>query len=652
MSDPVPADDGRALLAAGDAARARGEHRVGAGLARQALAAADARGDADLAANAQALLALLLVRLGDVEGAVASGQRALAQWAAGPPTAALSRLHSNLSLAFERVGLHTLAVQHAASALDIARTAQDTAAECWALNRLGTAIGDGGSGDGAGDDDGLSLLEEALDLARRLPGPTETFAALNNLARRWMVRADRLSGADARLALQQALPMAEAAMAIAESSMPGFALATAAANLGGLHQRLADPGQAAAHYGHALALSRREGYTGLAATVELALAGLDMSIDPTPQARAALADQLARADAGVDPDLRLQVRRGLVDACSAAGDLDGALAQLERLHAEAMADQARRSDLQTRLLIHRTELEQARHAAERARLDAELERVRADAEHRSAQQLALDRDLLEHAVAARTAELVRAKAVAEAANRARSAFLSIVSHELRTPLNGMLGMVELARRRAVDARQSDQLAAAVASGRHLNGLFDHILNYVAADTQAPPAAGDADVPALLEGLRQTWQPVAQARGLALALQVDPALPGPMPVDGHQLGQILEVLVDNAIKFTSQGRVLLRAGWEPAGDRPAHLRLEVADTGPGLSADMQARLFRPFELGDPSSTRRHGGLGLGLALAQRLAQGMGGQIGVDNHAPDGCTFWVSVPVPDGSTALTA
>ena len=170
-----------------------------------------------------------------------------------------------------------------------------------------------------------------------------------------------------------------------------------------------------------------------------------------------------------------------------------------------------------------------------------------------------------------------------------------------------------------------------------------------ADTQAPPSAGDADVPALLEGVRQTWLPVAQARGLVLDLRADPALPGPLPVDGPRLGQILEALVDNAIKLTSQGRVLLQAAWQPAGDRPAHLRLEVADTGPGLTDDMQARLFRPFELGDPSSTRRHGGLGLGLALAQRLAQGMGGQVGVDNHAPHGCTFWVSVPVPDGPPA---
>ena len=635
---------GRAALAAGEAARARGDHRAGADLARQALALAEARGDAALAADARALLALLLVRLGDLEGAVACGQRALAHLATGPATAALSRLHSTLSLAFERAGLHTLAVQHAASALEMARAVGDTTAECWALNRLGTAIGDGGSGGASGDDDGLALLEEALDLARRLPGPTETFAALNNLARRWMVRADRLTDTAARQALQQALPLAEAAMAIAEQGMPGFALATAAANLGGLCQRLGDPVQADAHYSRALALARQHGYTGLAATVALAQAGLALSIDPTPQARAALAELLAGPDAGIDPDLRLQERRALADACRIAGDLAGAVVQLEQLHAEALADRARRSDLQTRLLIHRTELDQARHAAERARLDAELERLRADAERRTAHQLALDRDLLEREVSARTAELARAKAVAEAGNRAKSAFLSIVSHELRTPLNGMLGMLELARRRAADARQDGQLAAALTAGRQLNRLFDHILNYVAADAQAPAAAEPADLRALFGSLHQAFQPAALARGLTLVSVVDPALPALLPVDGQRLGQILETLVDNAIKFSHQGTVRLHARWQPAADGPAQLRIDVADQGPGLGDDLLARLFRPFELGDGSSTRQHGGLGLGLALGRRLAQGMGGTVGVDNQAPAGCTFWVAVPVP--------
>ena len=645
MVPDLPAsDDPRALLAASDAARSRGAHRQGADLARAALQRADQRGDAQLAGGARALLALHLVRLGDIEAAVASGQQALPLLAAAGPSATLSRTHSTLSMAYERAGLHSLAVSHAATALETARACGDRPAECWALNRLGTAA------DGAGEPHGLDLLNQALDLASQLPGSDERFAALNNLSRRWVVVADRLAGPAAHDALLQALPLAEAAAGIAAAAgQHGFALATAAANLGGIHRRLGEVEQARQHYQRALDLARGQGYAGLAATVDLALASLALETAPTLAAQQALAQLLDQPDQLADPDLRLQARRALVQGCRQRGDLAAALDQLERLHTETLATRDRRSDLQTRLLFNRTELEQARHAAERARLDAELERVRADAEHRSAQQLALDRDLLEHAVAARTAELVRAKAVAEAANRARSAFLSIVSHELRTPLNGMLGMVELARRRAVDPRQSDQLAAAVASGRHLNGLFDHILNYVAADTQAPPAAGDADVPALLEGLRQTWLPVAQARGLALALQVDPVLPGPMPVDGHQLGQILEVLVDNAIKFTNQGRVLLRAVWQPAGDRPAHLRLEVADTGPGLSDDMRARLFRPFELGDPSSTRRHGGLGLGLALAQRLAQGMGGQVGVDNHAPHGCTFWVSVPVPDEPTA---
>lgn len=643
-----PEDDGRALLAACDAARARGDHRGAAAIARRVEALADARGDPGLAADAQALLALLLVRLGDVEGAVSSGQRALAHLAAGPASAALSRLHSTLSLAFERAGLHTLAVQHAASALDAAQACGDLAAECWALNRMGTAI----SGhDGDGPDPGLDLLEQALVLARRLPGPTEVFAALNNLSRRWTVRADALAGDAARAALLQALALAESAMHIAETGMPGFAVATAAANLGGLHQRLAAPVQAAASYHQALALAQQHGYAGLAATVEMAQASLAVSIGPTPQARASLAAQLARPHADIDPDLRLQTRRQLVDACRAAGDLADALAQLELLHAEVLADQARRADLQTRLLIHRTELAQARHLAETARLDADMQRLRADTERQSAQRLAHDRDLLEREVAARTAELRQAKAVAEAANRAKSAFLSVVSHELRTPLNGMLGLVEVARLRPSDARQAGHLAGAVAAGRQLSSLFDNILDYVAAEAQAPVVAEPTDLRRLLDGLCAARAGAAQARGQVLSVQVADRLPPRLPVDGQHLGQVLDALLDNAIKFgPAGGQVCLRAQWQAAckaPPAPARLRVEVVDDGPGISQELMGRLFRPFELGDASNTRVQGGLGLGLALARRLAQGMGGDLGVDNLAPVGCSFWVSVPVEAAS-----
>jgi len=635
--DLPPHDDPQALLAASHAARVRGDHREGARLATQAMAAATAQANDPLAGDAQALLSLHQVRLGDVEAAVASGQRALVLLAAGGPPAAVSRVHSTLSLAYERAGLHSLAVSHAATALDGARACGDTTAECWALNRLGTA-----ADDSAGGRRGLDLLAQALALAVQLAGADERISAMNNLSRRWVLEADRLGGAPARQALLQALPLAEAAADLSRIHLPGFPLAAAAANLGGIHRRLGNAPQARLHFEQALTLARTQGYGGLVATVELALASLAFETSPDLATQQALAQQLDRADSPADPDLRRHARQLLVRGCRARGDLASALDQLERLRTEERAAQTDRADLQTRLLFNRAELDQARHAAERARLDAEVQRLRADAEHLAARQLALDRDLLEREVAARTAELLRAKSVAEAASRAKSAFLAIVSHELRTPLNGMLGMVELVRRRTADARQAEQLATAVAAGRQLNGLFDNILNYVAADPQAPAVADPTDVRSLLQGVLAGRQAAAQAKGMALDLQLPASLPAQLLLDGQRLAQIVDALLDNAVKFSQAGTVRLRAQWLPGDSGPAHLRVDVADDGHGLGDAVLARLFRPFEMGDASSTRSHGGLGLGLALARRLAQGMGGDVGVDNHPPTGCTFWVNVP----------
>ncbi len=625
------------LLAASDAARARGAPKEGAAWAQAAARLADDRGDDRLAAEAWALLALHQVRLGELESAVASGQQALARYAPLGPSAAQSRAHGTLSLAYERAGLHTLAVSQAAAALAMARDQADLTAECWALVRLGTAA------DETEDQHGLELLDQALDLARHLPVPDAEvlFTALNNLSRRWTVEADRRvdDSGKARAALLVALPLAEEA---AQSVGPGFAAATAAANLGGIHRRLGHVPEARLHFGRALAQAEQRGYAGLAGTVRLALASLDIETEPSSAHQQALARLLDSRTPGVDPDLALQARRTLVEGCRAQGDTAAALAHMERLHTEVLSAQARRSDLQTRLLFNHAELHQARHAAERARLAVELERLRADAEQQTAQRLALDRDLLEREVAARTIELQQATSAAQAASRAKSTFLSIVSHELRTPLNGLIGMLELARRRAADQRQVDQLTTATGAARRLSGLIDNILNYVDPDAPPPGPTSPIELRAMLAGLAET----SRAKGLALTVDCPAELPERVRVNGDRLGQILAALLDNAVKFSSPGPVRLEACWQQDTAGPAQLRLAVSDTGPGLAPELMQRLFHPFEPGDGSSTRAQGGLGLGLALAQRLAQSLGGELGVDSHPPAGSCFWVRVPVePD-------
>lgn len=640
---PTPAaGDLLALLAAAEAARAHGVPRQGAAWAQTAARLANERGEPRLAADAMALLALHQVRLGELEQAADSGQQAVSHFAALGPSVARARAHNTLSLAYERAGLCALAVSQAATALEMARELADPSAECWALIRLGTAA------DEADAQHGLELLGEAVELARHLPIPEEEvlFTALNNLSRRLVVEADRHmdDGDRARATLQTALSLAEEAV---QRAAPGFAAATAAANLGGIHRRLGHADEARRHFSEAMAIADQRSYAGLAATLRLARASLDVEVDPGAAQRQALARLLDGPAEAVDPDLAVQARRTLVQACRAQGDVEGALQHLERLHQEVLAALKRRSDLQARLLFNHAELHHARHAAERSRMTAELERLRADAEQRNAHRLALDRDLLEREVAARTVELQQAMEAVQAASRAKSEFLSIASHELRTPLNGVVGMVELARRNTTEPRQAQRLATAAESAQKLSRLIDSILQYVHADRPPPAAATEVDLRALL----QTWGDAARARGLPLAVDVDPALPPRVRVDGDRLGQIVAVLLDNAVKFSSPGPVRLEAGWQPSSSGPAALRLAVSDVGPGLAPELRQRLFSPFELGDGSSTRTQGGLGLGLALAQRLAQTLGGELGVEPHPPAGSSFWVRVPVAAApSTAL--
>lgn len=638
VAAPADGGDAAALLAAAGTPEARAAPRQGAALARQAAELAISQGNEPLAADAEALLALHLVRAGELESAVSAGRQALARFAPGGPSVVHSLAHSTVSLAYERAGLYTFAVAHAAAALSMARELGAAAAECWALIRMGTAA------DESKGQHGLELLAQATALARELPGqePELLFSALNNLARRQVVEADRLQAdpARARAALQAALPLAEEA---AQWARPGFTFATAAANLGGIHRRLGHAAEARHHFVQALDAARQGGYSGLCSTVELALATLDVQSEASPAHLAALARLLDGQGGVADPDLRLQARRQLVDGSRACGDAAGALQHMERLHADWLAVQAHRSDLQSRMLFNQAELDQARHAAERATLAAEVQRLRAESERQTARRLSLDRDLLEREVAARTWELQQATAVAQAASRAKSTFLSIVSHELRTPLNGMTGMLEVALRRATDERQVRQLQTALGAGRKLVGLVGSILDYVDAETGNPGEPTDVDLRGLLGAAVEARAADAQAKGLAIAIDCDAAVPALVRVHGHRLDQILAALLDNALKFSDPGEVRLEARWTAGSGAPAQLHLSVSDTGPGLAPDVLQRLFHPFEPGDGSSTRVHGGLGMGLALAQRLAQSLAGDLGVEPNPPHGTRFWVRLPV---------
>ncbi len=274
-----------------------------------------------------------------------------------------------------------------------------------------------------------------------------------------------------------------------------------------------------------------------------------------------------------------------------------------------------------------------------------------DISEEKAMQFAL-KDLnasLEQRVAARTAELAAARDAAEAGSRAKSAFLAKMSHELRTPMNGVMGMIELAKRRMADPKGLDQLDKAQRSATRLLGLINDILDLSKIEAERM-ALEDIpfDIQQSVEHILSTLGPSASEKGLQLETDIPAALID-MPLSGDplRLGQILFNLVGNAIKFTDRGAVTLRIAPLAETSATMQLRFEVIDTGIGISHEAQQRLFSDFEQADNSMTRKYGGTGLGLAICKRLVRLMGGEIGVDSQPGKGSTLWFVLPLKNAS-----
>ena len=260
-------------------------------------------------------------------------------------------------------------------------------------------------------------------------------------------------------------------------------------------------------------------------------------------------------------------------------------------------------------------------------------------------ELDLYRQHLEKLVADRTAELSEAKLAAEAATRAKSAFLANMSHELRTPMNGVLGMIELAKRRMTDAKCLDQLDKAKHSANRLLGVLNDILDIskIEADRMVFESI-PMQISAVVEGLTSTLGHQASEKGLNLKTDLPADLQNlPLKGDPLRLGQILFNFVGNAIKFTAHGEIILRARPLTETAETINVRFEVIDTGIGIDAESQARLFQSFEQADNSMTRKYGGTGLGLAICKRLVHLMGGELGVESTPGVGSTFWFDVPL---------
>jgi two-component system sensor histidine kinase/response regulator len=262
------------------------------------------------------------------------------------------------------------------------------------------------------------------------------------------------------------------------------------------------------------------------------------------------------------------------------------------------------------------------------------------------------RDHLEALVQERTAALSIAKDAAEAANLAKSTFLANMSHELRTPMNAIMGMTSVALRRTKEPNLRDPLGKIDKASQHLLAVINDILDISKIEAgRLTLSEGNFILGEVLEKLNSLIGPKAIDKGLQLNIELTPdsarlALRG----DALRLGQILFNLADNAVKFTETGSVTLRA--RPSEESPADvlLRFDVVDTGIGISAEEQQRIFSAFEQADNSMTRKYGGVGLGLIISKRLARMMGGDVGVASQPGAGSTFWLSVRLEKAAATL--